>query len=285
MDDNELENGKIIVILDTSKIDAELRHFAKTVAEKDLQLATTSSLWSWGRSRWTGRSENENTESWQSILTSVKNIPQKSASSYLEKFLAAGPSIVAAVCVRDHWEDVADDDRQWCINTLTADVEHNGGGEYHPGHISLDPTSLDGHAAYVLPKILACDPGNVNILWAVAQAITHPSPQFSLMASMGVAEYLRAEHRNLVLRCAGTVALRSNISAQNQQSQVWNVMNLFPGERNNPEYRRKIQDAFVQGSVNADKEISALDPCVADRQVRPDAYPANAWQGAGFGSG
>ena len=37
-----------------------------------------------------------------------------------------GPGFVAAVCVRDHWEEMSDDERDWCLNLVCSEVEREG---------------------------------------------------------------------------------------------------------------------------------------------------------------
>ena len=36
-----------------------------------------------------------------------------------------GPGFVAAVCVRDHWEEMEQEDRDWCVNMLIAEIERD----------------------------------------------------------------------------------------------------------------------------------------------------------------
>ena len=34
-----------------------------------------------------------------------------------------GPGLVAAVCVRDHWEEMSRDEQDWCVDVVCSEVE------------------------------------------------------------------------------------------------------------------------------------------------------------------
>ena len=40
-------------------------------------------------------------------------------------FVRGGPGFVAAVCVRDHWEEMEQEERDWCVNMLIGEIERD----------------------------------------------------------------------------------------------------------------------------------------------------------------
>ena len=257
---SENEAGENMVVpLVIGKMDADLQNFANAGAEENRQSVAVSSLLNWGLRQWKQKSKSEDADSWRAFLASARGACREKVTLG-GGLLEMGQGIVAAVCVRDHLEDIAGDDRQWCIATLIAGVELDSDSENFTVHMSVNPMSPDRHAAYVLPKVLACDPGSTEILEAVARAITHASSQVSVCASEGAAEYLEPEHRNLMLRCVGTVAMYTNLLVRNEQLRTRSGVRRFLGERQGVQSTLKqVRKAFVQGSINAEQELAELD--------------------------
>ena len=258
--ENEAGESRAVPLV-IGEMDADLQDFVNTGAKESQQSSVAISLLSWGLEQWNQKSKSEDDDSWRAFLALARDAHQGKDASGNGEFLKDGQGIVAAVCVRDHLEDIAGDDRQWCIGALVAEVGRDSDSENSTVYISDNPMSPDRHAAYVLPKILSCDPGNTEILEAVARAITHASSQVSTWASEGIAEYLEPEHQSLTLSCAGAVAMRSNLLARNEQLLTRNGMRRFSGERQDAQNALKqVREALVQGSINAEHELVELDP-------------------------
>ena len=179
----------------------------------------------------------------------------------LEWILKCGRGIVAAVCVRDHLEDTEADDRQWCINTLIAEVGQDNESEDPAVDISINPMSPDRHAAYVLPKILSRNQNDEEILKAVIGTVTHSSLEVSIRAADGIAKYLGPEHQNTVLSCIGAVAMHSNLLMQNEQLQTQRRMQgIFDDGYNTKNTQERVRKECIQGSINVKQELADLNP-------------------------
>lgn len=227
---------------------------------KDPRTDASASLHAWGTRRWRREDDGGNHMSWRRALALSKDSTGQHTASDPEQPTEDGPPTVAAVCVRDHWEDMSGDDRRWCAGVLANEVR-------------LDCDSTDfvvcrvhGHAgasqmaARTLPKILAHDPDNREILGAVARAITHAASDVSRDAARGVAEYLEPHRRNLMLRCAGAAAMLPNRVADDRDGRLrtkWEPVPRGPGGAPNP--RELVRQEFVEGLVDADLELQKID--------------------------
>ena len=234
-------------------IDADLQGFVDAGAGERQQFVSAASLLGWGLQQWERRSDGGDTDSWRTVLTQAKEA-QRGEAPAAPKWLAnSGPGIVAAVCVRDHWEDLSIDDWEWSLDSLIAEVERDSDSDDHTTHISIDSMNADRHGAYVLPKFLASNPGDTKILKAVAKAITHETVQVSLWAAEGASEYLMAEHKDMMLRCVGIIAMQANLLEKHREQGNY-------GDGPDIQHMRtQVRDAFVEGAFDAEKELAALD--------------------------
>ena len=174
---------------DADKIGAYIQDSDIPGAE-DLWVDAPPSLYDWGLKRWRRDSNEVNTETWQQALARARDGAERYVESDWVHFTDNGQPVVAAVCVRDHWEKMSVDERRWCAGELTAEVGRYSDGKDHSISLLVFSTDSDSIAARSLPKILASDPDNEKILKAVARSLTHASPAVCLNSARGVGEHL-----------------------------------------------------------------------------------------------
>ena len=260
--DSENKSTKSATIsLVFKNLDPDLQNFVNARVKESSQYADILSPLSWGLGQWDQNSEKKDIDSWRDFLTRTRDTHRMKTAVDLEWVLKYGRGIVAAVCVRDHLEDMASDDRQWCINTLIAEVGQDNESEDSAVNISINTISPDSHAAYVLPKILSRNQNDVEILKAVIRAVTHSSLEVSTRAADGVAKYLGHEHQNMVLSCIGAVVMHSNLLVQNEQLQAQRRMQgIFDEGHNTENTRKRVREECIQGSINVKQELADLNP-------------------------
>ena len=250
---------------DADKTNAYLQDRSISGAE-DLRADTPTSLYDWGLKRWRRDSNESNVETWQEALVLARDGAEQYVESDWVHFANNGPPVVAAVCVRDHWEEMSVDERRWCAGALTAEVGRYSDDKDYGASI-LTSEDSDSIAARSLPKILAGDPDNRKILEAVARSLTHAAPAVCLNSARGVGEHLEPKHRNLVLQCVGAVAMLSNLLAGNGQRRSQKGQTPIPGrsggEQSAPELARR---ALVDRSIDTEAELEDLD--LASRRGR-----------------
>ena len=160
----------------------------------------------------------------------------------------------------DHWEHLAANDQQWCIDTLIAEVERDSNSDDYITQVSDNRMSSDRHGAYILPKILSYDPDNMAVFSAVAKAITHACDQVSLWAAEGASEYLAAEDEDMLLRCVGAIAMQANLLDKHRNQSDFGGIQLSSGDGSVvQQVRTQVRDAFVAGAINVEEELSSLD--------------------------
>ncbi|MCY4651722.1 MAG: hypothetical protein OXC95_01000, partial [Dehalococcoidia bacterium] len=153
---------------------------------------------------------------------------------------------------RDHWEDLGCVDRQWCLDTLIAEVERDSDSDDPTTWMSNDTMNADRHSAYVLPGFLAHDPNSAEVLTAVAKAITHQTVQVSLWAAEGAAEYLISGSKDIAIRCAGAIAMQANLLEKDQEQRGHHRSIV-------EDVSAQVRRAFVDGTIDAQKELVTID--------------------------
>ena len=248
-------------------MDADIQQFTEAGTQASQQFIAAMSLMNKGLTRWNNNAPGEDGNSWQVDLALARELQNVQLPLESGRLLENGPGIVAAVCVRDHWEEMKADDQQWCLDTLVASVEKDSDSQDYLTVVSRNSMDADRYAAHVLPKALSYMPGDTVVLKAVARAITHGSHEVSIWASEGIAEFLGADDWDLVLRCAGAIAMSANLAFRYERSQVrkgiWQIQHQGPDIQRILE---QVRESFIHGSIDAERELSALD--LTSRQGR-----------------
>ena len=227
---------------------------------EDPQSDASASLYNWGLERWRRNSDKSNAETWRQVLARARDGAEQHDESGREHSTKNGPPVVAAVCVRDHWEEMAMDERRWCADEIVCEVGRNSDNTNYGASVLSFSTDSDSIAARSLPRILASDPGDGKILEAVAISLTHPFRAVRRNSAIGAGEYLEPKHHDLLLRCAGVLAMLPNLLAGKGRYRPQKGRGRIPGrpggERAAPELARR---AFMAGSVDAEAELDELD--------------------------
>ena len=241
-------------------MDADIQQFTEANTQASQQFIAAMSLMDRGLKRWKSNAPDEDIDSWQVDLALARELQKVQLPSGPGGLLENGPGIIAAVCVRNYWEEMDADDRQWCLDTLIASVEKDSDSQDYFTVVSSNSMDADRYAAHVLPKALSYMPNDTVVLKAIARAITHASGEVSMWASEGVADFLEPKHRDLALCCAGAVAMYANLAIEHEQSQVRKGIWEFPGQSPNLQnILEQVREAFIHGSIDAEHELSVLD--------------------------
>ena len=121
----------------------------------------------------------------------------------------SGPDYVAAVCVRDHWNELNAEQQTWCANRICSAVLADK--DTHDEFAIAARNLLDGSrpAAFVLSALFGKElPANIRerLTEVLAIAVTHPIEEIVQCAVQGIGTFLWEADRNLALSCVGALA-------------------------------------------------------------------------------
>ena len=281
----------VAFVPDVKEMDADVQELVGRSEVDAKQVNEALTLQSWTTRQWDHGPDPEHQDFWKTALSQVRGeLPD---AEFARLVLHEVPQRVAAICIRDHWEDLDDPTREWCVDTLAGEI----GNSSHdadlmdpiPGNPFVGSIMLaNGFAAYVLPKAIASDPDNTKAHEALANAVTHKSEQVVFNASQGIAEYLKVANPDLMLRCAAAISMKARLLSE--RAGPWNVPKVEPrtsrrsiwtalprlrhiGSRISSVLRSRVQEPtperpsisalvrarLLEGSINGESELAKLD--------------------------
>ena len=119
------------------------------------------------------------------------------------------PGFVAAVCIRDRWDDMTSAQRDWCVDRVCAEVIRHADDADYAASVQNNPMAADRACAFVLAALLRkpLDPTQAErVKITFAAAVTHPVDQVRLYAISSIDDTVWAADRGLALRCVNAIA-------------------------------------------------------------------------------
>lgn len=175
-----------------------------------------------------------------------------------------GPGYVAAVCVRDHWEEMTDDERDWCVDRVCAEVERQADLWNEYARMQRFPQSADRPCAWVLPlllgKQLSAEQGS-RVRQDLVVSLTHAIDEVRWYAAWGIGMNLWGTDGKLTLRCVNALATEARSVQRAAEVEL-----KRPDEQRRPidliyaETATLVRQRFYQTDGIADDAHQALDP-------------------------
>jgi hypothetical protein len=170
------------------------------------------------------------------------------------------PGVVAAVSVRDHWDEMSADQRRWCVDLVCSEVLRQADAPDLTTYRQRNSMAADRACASVLVSLLRKDlpaaEDMLRIRSTFATAITHSIDEVRWYATQSIDETVWANDRALVLQCIGAIAreaalLDSAQAAMEQQRQPFTKGQDF-GETL-AKIRASVRASFwEEGPINGD---------------------------------
>jgi hypothetical protein len=182
------------------------------------------------------------------------------AHAHAEKYELGrgGLGFVAAVCARDHWEEMSGDEREWCVNVICSEVEQYSDNWNHLARVQRGGMDGDRPSAGVLPLLLGKpldETSRSRVRQVLVVALTHAINEVRWYAAWGVSRYLWEGNRELALRCVNALATEATLV---QHAADAEVSRPYPN-------RRQIDDI--------ESEVASV---VRQRFFEPDGISADA---------
>mgnify|MGYP000343437804 CR=1 FL=1 len=220
--------------------------------------------------------KRENTEShdpavWQQRLLDAMSLDvDAEGDADTTNIACGGPGIVAAVCIRDHWEEMSASQRDWCLERACSEVMAHANEWNGLQRVQRYDMAADRACAWVLPLLLTksiTEAQRTSVEKAFAAALTHPVDEVRWYAVGGVAEHLWSADRALAVRCVNAIAMEATLIETKRRA-----------EDNTPyNQRRQIDEINAEAAATVRYAFSGLDG------IAPNAYESldvSEWFGA-----
>jgi hypothetical protein len=179
-----------------------------------------------------------------------------------------GPGFVAAACVRDFWDEMTVDERNWCVDLICAEIETEANLWHQFARVQRGGLSADRPAASVLPLLLGKAIDDVRSARArrlLPIALTHAIDEVRSYAAAGIGMHLWGIDHALTLRCINALAVEATL-----------VQEAVDADRQRPRNQIEVLDR-----QNEERTIDRIEAEAAARvrqqfyeksTIPPDAY-------------
>jgi conflict system STAND superfamily ATPase len=152
------------------------------------------------------------------------------------------PGFVAAVCIRDHWDQMSPNQRDWCVDVVCSEVMRDADQWDEAERMQRNSMAADRAGAFVLALLLdkalaVAQMQHVRQVFAVA--LTHPIDEVRLYTTWSIDEKFWAANRNVALRCVNAIAIEAGLIA--------NAWSAERGRRYND--RRQLRKINAEGAA------------------------------------
>ncbi len=144
---------------------------------------------------------------WKQRLLEAQAVGEDSGEEF--DLYRGGPGFVAAVCVRDHWEEMSDDERDWCMGVVCSEVRRESDNWNEFERVQRFDRSPDRPCALVLPLLMEkslSEAQRACVRQMLVIALTHAIDEVRWYAVSGIGRYLWKIDRALALRCVNALA-------------------------------------------------------------------------------
>jgi hypothetical protein len=199
-----------------------LAYFGPSVIEPDIQgmvdqaradyqpLERDLGILNWAMSVWEGKAGSDGQASeWRGMLAKARE--RYSALDPVEEYARGGPELVAAICVRDHLDELDSTERAFCLGVLVNEIKKRADttdrDEFYGGLSRSDRAS----AIAICQALAVSDRAapDKDAIHGFATAITHAVPEVRRFAAAGALRYFTGAWRDYLVRCAAALAIEA----------------------------------------------------------------------------
>lgn len=165
--------------------------------------------WMWAIRVLKGEADTARQSRWREQLTAAGGADRETEEPMGTR---NGPGCVAAVCVRDHWDELSTDERAWCIEVVCSEILRTADSWAYMERAQRHDMAADRRCAGVIAGLLtkvSSDAERSQVRKALVAALTHPNQEVSWFAAWSVDTNVWQADRPLGLRCANVIALHA----------------------------------------------------------------------------
>ncbi|HEX5177807.1 MAG TPA: hypothetical protein VFW04_00635 [Gemmatimonadaceae bacterium] len=207
------------VSLDPKPPERDLQAIIDERAEQSANMNARLGVLMWGIKAFDREAGEYDPASWSSKLAAAQTMDREGGE---EDGSRDAPGFVAAVCIRDRWDEMTTPQRDWCVDTACAEIMYDADGTARMTRIQSDLFAANRACANVLAALLhkVLDPIRTEqVRTAFVVALTHPVEQVQLSATHSIDDTVWSSDRGLALRCVNALAAEANIVVKAQEAE------------------------------------------------------------------
>jgi len=231
----------------------------KEMVDESAELFAASSarlgLLNWAHSMFSREHRHHDPAVWRERLAQARADSGKPADPRDPLSLYGAPGIVVAVCIRDHWDEMTEDERAWCVERACADVLGQADNWNEMQRVQRFDMMPDRSCAWVMAgllgkKLTALHRKRVEA--AFVAALTHPTEEVQWYAIWGVAHQLWSIDRGMSLRSVNAIAMEAAILRDAQREDEKRPYAERQYEDAGPKAAATVRSKFWKDEIPAD---------------------------------
>ena len=197
------------------------------------------SVLNWGRQVFEHRDGQHDPSLWRHKLAEARGMERQTER---DDGSHQGPGFVAAVCIRDQWDQMTVEEQNWCVEVVCSEILQNSEQWNRFHRMQRFPMAADRPCAFVVSSLLAkplADPQMQCVRRAFTAAITHPVEEVRWSAAWGVDGHFWAGEPVVAMRCVNAIALEVMLIEQAWETEKARL----------DRFRRPIDDIFAEAAA------------------------------------
>lgn len=251
---------KTYIRLDPKQPDADVQEMVDESAVRLSAMNARLGLLMWGLQVFKHETGKADPSAWRERLTEARTFGEVSPDDGAFDSSRNAPGLVAAVCARDHWEEMTDDERDWCVDNVCSEITRQSDNWNQLERLQRFEMSADRSCAWVVSVLLGKklpEAQRLRVQQAFAAAITHPVDEVRWYATWGIAQRLWSTDPGLAIRSVNAIATEAAM-----------IDSARAVEEGRPYTQRRDTGAIIAEAALA----------VRQRFWQPDAIPVDACQ-------
>lgn len=221
----------------------EVQQFIEESAKGTEQTKARLDIYNWGLRIFQHKLGSAEPAQWREMLSDAKEIDR--TNEYPDSSQNA-PGFAAAVCIRDHWDDMSPQEQDWCIDVICSEISRYGDAWGSINRMQRFSMQADRPCASVAPLLFAkslTQSQKSRVRLAFITAITHPIDEVRWYATKGIDGHFWTANAALALRIVNAISTEASISNCH-----------WTAEQKKRYDKRKPLEAIVAASASAVRE-------------------------------
>ena len=193
----------------------------------------------WGLQVFERKNGNHDPSRWREKLAEARTMDRETEQGDGSR---NGPGFVTAVCIRDHWEEMSVDERDWCVDVVCSEILRQSDQWSHVERMQRFSMAADRPSASVVSLLFGKPLTEAQVLRvrrAFAAALTHPIEEVRWYATWGIDGQFWAVNRVIALRCVNAIATEAALI-----DQAWEAEEKRPYEQ-----RRRLEEISAEAAT------------------------------------
>lgn len=252
----------------------EVQQFIDESTKKFGEMNARLGVYMWGLKIFEREPGSADPAQWREKLASAQGMDR--AAEHPDNSRNA-PGFVAAVCIRDHWEEMSPEEKDWCIDVVCSEICRHADQWGTIDREQRFSMLADRPCAFVVPLLLSkplTEAQTPRVRQAFVAALTHPIDEVRWYATWGINDKFWAANPALALRAVNAIATEAALADRD-----WNAE-----EKKRYDKRRAPDTISAAAAQDVRQRFWSEGEIAEDAHVRFDITEIFRGRGASEGS-